>query len=169
MYKVGDRIVYGQAGVMTIVDIREEKVLNEKNTYYVLRAHDAGEGALTFVPTDNEELVSLMRPLMTKEEIEKMIIAVKESPDIQWIEDTRARSMVFKKIADSSDFTEILRMIRSIEEKITIRTESGKRSYLSDEIIMKKAKKRVYSEFSAVLDLDYEQTDNYIRYMMSQK
>ncbi len=169
MYKVGDRIVYGQAGVMTVVDIREETVLNERKTYYVLRAFDAGEGALTFVPTDNGELVSLMRPLMKKEEIEKMLSAVKSFPDFQWIEDSRARSLAFKKIVDTDDIPELLRMIMAIEEKIAMRTESGKRSYLSDEVIMKKAKKRLYSEFSAVLGLSYEQTENYVSYMLKQK
>lgn len=169
MYKVGDRIVYGQAGVMTVVDIRDETVLNEKKTYFVLRAFDAGEGTLTFVPTDNEMLISLMRPLMTKEEIEKTITAVKESPDFQWIEDSRVRSLSFKKIADSSDFIEILRMIRAIEERIEMRGEMGKKSYLSDEVILKKAKKRIYSEFSVVLGLDYDQTENYVRHMLTTK
>lgn len=162
MYKVGDRIVYGQAGVMTVVDIRDETVLSERKTYYVLRAVDAGEGALTFVPTDKESLVSLMRPLMSRFQIDEILSEVKASPNFIWIEDPRVRAQAFKKLVDSGDFVELLRMIKAIEERINIRTETGKRSYISDEMIMNKAKKRIYSEFSAVLGLDYEETEKYV-------
>lgn len=162
MYKTGDKIVYGQAGVMTVVDIREETVLSERKTYYVLKAVDAGEGALTFVPTDNADLVSLMRPLMSRFQIDKILSEVKASPDFIWIEDPRVRAQAFKKLLDSGNFAELLRMIKAVRERINKHIEIGKRSYISDEVIMNKAKKRIYSEFSAVLGLDYEETEKYV-------
>ena len=166
MYKIGDKIVYGQSGVMTVVDIREEKVLSEKKKYYVLKSPDAGEGALTFVPVDNEGLLSLMRPLMKPSEIDEILSSVKESPQFQWIEDARIRATALKKLVDTGEVSDILRMIKAVEEKIALRTETGKRSYLSDEVIMKKAKKRIYSEFSEVLNLTFDETEKYISDML---
>ena len=53
-------------------------------------------------------------------------------------------------------------MIKAVRERINKHIEIGKRSYISDEVIMNKAKKRIYSEFSAVLGLDYEETEKYV-------
>ena len=69
MHKIGDKIMYGAGGVMTIVDIREESILDISRSYYVLRPTLSKTESLTFVPADNEKLVSAMRPLLTKEEI----------------------------------------------------------------------------------------------------
>ena len=162
MYKIGDNVVYGQNGVMTVLDIRKETVLGEERKYYVLHAHGTGEDSLTFVPCDNVRLTAEMRPLMTVEEVNVLLDEVKKAPDFAWIEDSRLRNTAFKKLLIGADYAELLRMIFAIEEKLGERAETGKRSYLSDEVIMKKAKRLVFSEFSCVLGFDYEETEQYI-------
>ena len=36
MYKIGDNIVYGSSGVMTVVDIKDDDITGELKTYYLL-------------------------------------------------------------------------------------------------------------------------------------
>ncbi len=155
MFKVGERVVYGQNGVMTVRDIREEDFLGDVRKYYVLHAEGDGNSAFTFVPCDNEKLTAQMRPLMTEKEATLLVEKAKSAPRIEWVEDSRARGNAFKKILEAGDYLDMLRMIYTIEEKLSERKDIGKRSYISDEVIMKKAKKLVFSEIDAVLGEEY--------------
>ena len=65
MHQIGDKIMYGASGIMTVVDIRDEAIGNVRRSYFVLRPTLLNTDSYTFVPTDNERLVSLMRPLLS--------------------------------------------------------------------------------------------------------
>ena len=92
MRNIGDKVVYGASGVMEIVDIRDETVLGESRKYYVLKELLSGSSSMTYVPVDNEELVSTMRPLLSRDEIIAIIREVKAAPPKEWIDDNRLRS-----------------------------------------------------------------------------
>ena len=87
MYKIGDKIMYGANGVMTIVDIRDESFADVTHSYYVLRPTLAKSESLTFVPTENEKLVASMRPLLTRDEIMSLMQSVNDLPKIDWIKE----------------------------------------------------------------------------------
>ena len=125
--------------------------------YYVLLPLGAPPSSLTVVPMDNEKLTAGMRPLLTKTEIDSIIKAAKDMPDSEWIEDSRARSERFRKIIASGDRTEIIAMINAIYKEGKRRSCDGKKNYLQDENVMKRAEKLVYSEFSAVLGIPEEE------------
>ena len=157
MLGVGDNVVYGSNGVMTIVDIRDETVGDVARKYYVLRAAGAHSDSLTFVPVDNESLVSMMRPLLTKKEILDILHSQDDAAGLEWVKDNRARSERFKKIIDSGDRAKIIAMIRSIYKTGLRRSEEGKKNYLSDENTMHRAEKLIASEFSIVLGIPEEE------------
>ena len=69
MHQIGDKIIYGAVGVMTIVDIREESIGDISRSYYVLKSTVTNSDSLTFVPTDNERLIAFMHPLLSREEL----------------------------------------------------------------------------------------------------
>ena len=73
MRNIGEYVLYGAAGVMTIVDIREESIGDISRSYYVLRSASSRTDSLTFVPADNEKLVGAMRPLLTADELDRLI------------------------------------------------------------------------------------------------
>lgn len=156
MYKIGEYVVYGGNGVMTVVDIREEPFGGEVRSYYVLREVGTNSASLTFVPTDNERLVSLMRPLLTRDEIYEVIHSLKSLSDCNWAKDSRSRSELFRQIMESGDRGSILAMIRTIYKAGLRREEEGKKNFISDENAMHKAEKLVYSEFSLVLGIPEE-------------
>lgn len=159
---VGEMVVYGSNGVMEIVDIREEVVVDVARKYYVLRAVGTRGESLTFVPVDNEKLVSMMRPLLTREEIIEIIHSADELSEPEWVGDNRLRTERFKKIIDSGNRADIIALIRLIYKAGQRRAEEGKKNFLSDENLMHKAEKLIASEFSIVLGIPEEDVPEFI-------
>ena len=85
MRKIGECVLYGVAGVMTIVDIREESIGDVSRKYYVLRSARSRSESLTFVPADNERLGGLMRSLLAKDELESLAASAKDIKPLEWI------------------------------------------------------------------------------------
>lgn len=157
MHKIGDNIVYGASGVMTVVDVREEQIGDESRKYYVLQSHGGHKDSLTFVPVDNEKLVSAMRPLLSKEKILAIIKDYPEVAEAEWINDNRARAEKFKSIIEGGDHKAIIGVIKAIQQNSLRRGEEGKKNYLSDDAAMRKAEHTLYSEFSIVLGIPEEE------------
>lgn len=162
MHSIGDCLVYGASGVMTVVDIREEMIGDDPRKYYVLKPEGVRSESLTFVPVDNERLVALMRPLLTREEIMAAIREAISAPDCSWPADNRRRSDVFKEIIESGDRAAMLAMIRTIHRAGLRREEEGKKNYLADENAMRKAMKLISSEFSLVLGIAEEDVFDFV-------
>ena len=154
MYKIGENLLYGSSGVMSVVDIREEHVGDAPRSYYVLRSALGRSESLVFVPTDNEKLTSFMHPLLTKEEIAALMSESIDLSLIQWNDNSRARTEYFKRILESGDRRAILAMMRAIYESGVKRLEIGKKNFLSDENVSQKAEKLLASEISVVLGID---------------
>ena len=165
MHKVGEKIMYGATGLMRIVDIREETVLDEARKYYVLEELGARSASKTFVPVDNKKLVSSMRPLLTKEEIGELLTKIKEKrlSGVEWHNDNRMRSEQFKRIIESGDREAIISIIRSVYENGVKRQQEGKKNYLADENLMRKAERLISVEFAEVLGISEDDVSEYIR------
>ncbi len=162
MHKIGDKIMYGAGGVMTIVDIREEAIGDVSRSYYILRPTLARTESFTYVPVDNDMLVAAMRPLLTKDEIVSLLHSAKDLPDIDWIEENRARQEYFKRIMESGDRGRMIAMIRAIDENGLRREAEGKKNFLADENARAKAEKLLYSEFSVVLGISEEEVRDFV-------
>ncbi len=162
MYSIGDKIVYGTVGVMEIADITEQEIGGRSEKYYVLKEYGTSSSSLTYVPLDNVFLVSQMRELLSPEEIDGIIKAAKKEPLIDWIEDNRARSNEYKRILSEGDHIKILSMIKTVNDTGRKREEEGKRNYLADEAVMKKAERLISTEFSISLGIPETEVFDYI-------
>lgn len=165
MHKVGEKIMYGGTGLMEIVDVREETVADTPRKYYVLRELHSKSTSQIYVPVDNKKLVASMRPLITRREIDELLLKAKENKlsSIEWQQDNRVRSETFKKIIESGDREGILSLIRTVYENGQKRQEAGKKNYLADENLMRKAERLIAEEFSEVLDIPEEEVSDYIK------
>lgn len=162
MHKIGDKIIYGASGVMTIVDIREESVGDVSRSYYVLIPTNGRSTSLTFVPADNEKLLSSMYPLLTKDEARELIRKSREVEPIGWINENRARGEFFKRVMESGDRLQMYAMIRAIDESAKRREAIGKKNFLTDETARHKAIRLLYSEFAIVFDIPEEEVEGLI-------
>ena len=153
MHEVGEKVVYGSNGIMEIVDIKEEVVDGSTKKYYVLCEYASSSDSQTYVPLENKKLVKSMRRLLTVDEARALISRAGDVLPIEWQEDNRIRSEKFRKIIDSGDRDKIVAMIKAIYQNGERRRLSGKKNYLADESVVKRAEKMLTSELSAVLDI----------------
>ena len=163
MYGIGDKVVYGAFGVMEIVDITEQTIGDTPRKYYVMKEYSSQSPSLTYVPLDNEALVGQMQPLLSKDEIPAVIRKAKQMAPLEWIEDNRARSESYKKILSSADRATLLAMIETVYRTGLRREEEGKKNYIADENIMKKAQKIISEEFSIVLGIPENEVSELIK------
>ena len=153
MYSIGEKVVYGAMGVMEIVDLAEQTIGDVARKYYVMKEYSSPTASLTYVPVDNEMLTSQLQPLLTKEEIIAVIREAKSTQPIAWIEENRARSEAYKRILATADRVQLLAMIRMVYETGLRREAEGKKNFVADENVMRKAQKNIATEFSLVLGI----------------
>lgn len=161
MYQVGETVFYGTEGVCRVAEICEMKISPEKAEYYVLRPVYR-EGTTVFVPTQNELLVSRMRPLLTVEQIDRMIEEVNRE-DEDWIEDAAERKAEFQRILLSADRRELLGMVRTLYIRRQNLQTCGKHLRTNDEQMLRDAEKLLDDEFSVVLGIKPREVPEYIR------
>lgn len=157
MYSIGNKVMYGASGVMTVIDIRDESFGDSSRSYYVLRPTLARTESFTFVPTDNERLVASMRYLLSGDEIGDLLKSAADIPAVDWIPENRARQEFYKKITESGDLRSMIAMIHRINDCGRLREMEGKKNFLSDENAKAKAQRLIISEISVSLDIPEEE------------
>ncbi len=163
MHSIGDMIIYGAYGVMKIVDIREESVGDQKRKYYVLYDMSSISNSHVFVPVDNKKLTSSMHGILTKDAALELISRIKDVPVMPWNGDNRARLDGFKRVVESGDREGILSIIKTVYENGIRRSEEGKKNYLADEALMRKAKKLIEAELAIALEMDESEVEGFIK------
>lgn len=161
MYQAGETVFYGTEGVCRVEEIRDMKVGRETAAYYVLRPIYR-EGSVVYVPVQNELLVSRMRPLLTKKQIDRMIDEVNEE-DEDWIDDASERKAEFQRILVSADRRELLSMVRVLFLRRQNLQTCGKRLRANDEQMLRDAERLLDDEFAVVLNIRPREVAEYIR------
>ena len=74
----GSYVVYGTNGICIIEDRTLMSFISgeKKSPYYILRPVSSLESTI-FVPIDNDQLMAKLRPLMTKEEIDALLLGMR--------------------------------------------------------------------------------------------
>lgn len=153
MYNIGDNIVYGMSGIMTIVDIKNINLTGEAKDYYLLCDYGKSGSSVTYVPMDNPKLIENMHRLLSPDEIRDAIAEARLLSDVEWIPDSRQRSEAYRQIIRSARRSEILAMIRTVHNTGLSRAAIGKKNFLADEGVMQKAESVIITEFSISLGI----------------
>ena len=149
MFSVGETVVYSIHGVCKIKDISLLKFGNEKRKYYILCPVGDGKSTL-YVPLDNENLLSQMRPVMSREEIDLLIGSVSQDKT-EWIEDAVSRKEYCDRILKSGNRKELMQLIEMLYLKQEELKSKNKHFHIADERCLKDAEKLLYDEFSFTL------------------
>ena len=159
-------VVYGTNGICMIEDVTEMRFAAgmEKNTYYILKPVSANASTL-FVPADNEKLMAKMRKLMTKEEIDSLLLGM-QGKEITWTSDRRARNEMFHDIMIKGVTEELLLMIGCIYKRKIELLETNRKLPTTDNNVLKSAEKLVEEEFAHVLGIDKKDVVKYIRNLL---
>lgn len=160
MYKVGDVFVYGSNGACQITDIKEEKFARDTKVYYILSPFFDSRETI-FVPVDNESLTGKMKEVLSRDEIMEMIKSIPDCENI-WDDNANTRREEYKKIINSADRKELLKLIKTLHEKKTTLEGTGKNLSVSDEKYYRKAQSIIHSEIAMVLQLEMKEVEHFI-------
>lgn len=157
---INDYVNYKTQGVCKIEDLRPMKFDpdSREREYYILRpVHQ--DSFRIFVPADNQTLIDQMRPVLSPEEIDRIILSVKDQ-SLTWEKDRKARSARFQEILSRRDERELLMLISCLYLK-SKETANGLSS--TDTQILKKAELIIEQEFAFSLKISMQSVGIYIR------
>ncbi len=162
-FDIGEYISYGINGMCNIEDIRPMQLSQsvEKMMYYILRPESNPKSTI-FVPVNNQKLVSKMRELMTKDEINAMLVRMKDRT-LEWEKDVRFRTESFHEILSNGVNQDLILMIRCLHRKRQELVQLGKKLPARDSNTLKTAERLVEEEFAHVLHIKCEEVSDYIR------
>ena len=156
MFEIGSYVIYRAEGVCKISDIRKESfgAVGAEGEYYILSPVN-DEKSTVFVPLDNDFLLSMMRPLMSAEEISRTVAELKHER-MAWIPECRARNARYKEVLALGDRRELIVLINTVCDRNEQLLSQGKKPTSTDENAMRRAQRLLYEEFSATTDLERE-------------
>ena len=165
-YEKGNFVVYGTTGICVIDDVTEMSFMAgmEKSRYYVLKPEHSSDSKV-YVPAANEILMSKLRPLLTRQEIDMLLTGMRDK-ELEWETDRRLRTEKFHEILTNGVTESLLLMIRSIYLKKNELENMGRKLAASDMNTLKTAEKLVEEEFACVLGIEKKDVGAYIRSMI---
>ncbi len=166
MFSIGSHVIYRAEGVCVITDIREESfgAIGTKNMYYILSPL-GDDRSVMFVPVDNEKLCSMIRPLLSAEEIMTLTSELRHER-MEWIPDIRARNQRYREILSLGDRRDIIVLANTVMAIKREGKESDKRLTGTDENALCRAKQMLYDEFTATAKIRTE--DDVLRLLLGE-
>lgn len=160
MYQKDCVVIYGLHGVCRIADITIKDFSGQEETYYILKPI-FDDRSTFFVPVKNDSAQKL-RPLLSIEEV-KLLIESISGQDVIGIEDEKHRKDAYKKIIESGDRGEMMRLIKTLYVRKEEQQKAGKKQHIIDEHFMKEAESILYDEFAYVLQIEKDDIVPYIK------
>ena len=162
MFKFGvnDIVFYGTTGVCRVDGVDDVKLGRETKQYYVLTPVSQG-GSTVFVPTDNEVLLSRVRKVLTKSEIQNIISNLPADAEV-WSNNPAERVRIYAEVLKSGDRGQILLSVRTLLTHRRALSATGKKLHITDERALRDAQRLLIDEFSYVLGVEPNEAEEYI-------
>ncbi len=160
-FKMNDLVVYGKNGLCIVEDIKKMDFAGEADVYYILKPK-SNTHSTVYVPAGNPRLVSKLRSVLSKGEIDEILSSCCNEEDIVWPDIKNERHELFANILSECDTKELLKLIRCIHGKKQERNELGKDLASGDENVLKTAQRLIEEEFCVALDCSAEEVNKYI-------
>lgn len=154
MYKIGDYVVY-KKDVCIIKEIRKNS-LNNGEYYLLIPIND--DSLKIDVPVANN--LNNIRNLITKNEIKEII---KEIPNIQELNcNSKLIESEYKKLLKDGSFEGLIKIIKTTYLRNKERIINKKKKGDKDDYYFNLAEKYLYTEFSVVLGMSFDETKDYV-------
>ncbi len=160
MFKIGEYIVYGLNGVCRVEEIgpMDMSGIDNDTVYYTLLPLYT-KGSRVFTPVDNQRVV--MRPVISKDEVCRLIDEMDRIEEIEVVDDKR-RELAYKEAVKSCDCRELIRVINTTRKRKAERLAQGKKMSACDERYLKQAQDTLYGEFAISLKISKDEVEEYI-------
>lgn len=152
-YNIGDYIVYKR----DVCRIKQLKNDSNGREYYVLSPIDDGSLIIN-VPVSND--FGYIRRLIGKDEINNIINNISSIEPLDY-GDKRLEGM-YKELINSGTHEDLIKVIKTAYLRNKERIDNNKKISDKDNMYFNKAEKYLYSEFSIVLGISFDDVKNYI-------
>ncbi len=159
-FNIGEHVLYSKDGVCVVEDIAPLDFSAGK-PYYILKPVNS-KGSTVYVPTDSEKLVSKMHRLISKEEIDELLLNAR-GKNIKWIDQKAERNEYFNSIIAEANREQIVLLVRCLYLKKSEKIAQKKRLSTADENILKVAERMINEEFAYALSCPEDKVGDYIR------
>ena len=152
VFKIGDLIIYGNAGVCKVVDIGKPPMtgIPEGQDYYTLAPYYS-EKSMIFTPCDNEKVI--MRPIVSRDEANELINNI-GNIDYLGITDEKKREDCYKENIKTCDLENFISLIKTIYVRKQQRISEGKKVTASDEKYFQLAEDKLLGELAIALEME---------------
>ena len=156
MYKIGEKIIYGENGVCTVEKIAPLNMSGaQKEKLYYHLTPLVGSGTY-FTPVDT---TAFMRPIISREEAEALIDAIPGIPPAI-CNDSRFNHVdaFYRELFKLHSNEALVSVIKGLRCRMAEKKTRSTRA----EATMKRAKDILHGELSVALDMDFSQVEGYI-------
>ncbi len=160
MFGIGKVVVYGSRGVFRVLSDVEMDIAGQKISYHALQPLYSSNSTV-YVPTDNKELISKIRPTLTKEQLEASIKAA-EIGDFTWIDNDNLRRTKFKELLSLGEINVTLRLIKLLKTKKQELTSRGKKLRQIDERHLEDALSPITEEMQYAGNISREKAEELV-------
>lgn len=160
MFNVGDLVIYSGEGVCRVEAIGTPVIAGAASgrLYYTLApVYRTGR---IFSPVDSGVF---MRPVITREEAERLILAIPEAEgEVCDNRNIRFLSEHYQERMRRHDCLELVKVIKAVYKKRLMAMEKGKKLGQIDERYMKRAEDMLYGELAVALEIPRDKVLGYI-------
>ncbi len=161
MYQAGDKVVYGMHGVCIVADL-EKRLVDGKETIYLVLEPVGQQGSRYLVPTHNAAAMGKVHSVLNRAEMESLLLS-EEVRSGGWIADEGQRKQCYRELITSADRKRLLQMICSLYRYRRLQAAAGKKFHMSDENFLRDAEKLLCSELSITLEIPLNEAREYLR------
>lgn len=152
MYRVNDYVVY-KRDVCKVVEIKERYFRNLD--YYILCPLNDSTLKVQ-IPTNNK----FLRDVLSSDRVEEIINNI---PNINIIDaDSKLMESEYKRLLNSDKHEDLIKIIKTSYLRNKEREENKRKISDKDKYYFDKAEKLLYSEFCIALNMDYDETKEYV-------
>lgn len=152
---INDHVYYTLNGICEVSNIQKLKIGKEEKEYYILTPLNTS--TTLFVPTDNKEVLSKIKKILKKDEIDNLI---KESKNInlEWYKNSKDRNIYFQNLMKQDDLKTSIAIINLIYTK---QKEDTKVSP-NDLQVLSTVQNLIHSSLSYSLNISKDEVKDYI-------
>ena len=160
MFKKGEYVIYGNAGVCQIIDISTSNMHGapKDKLYYILEPVNQNSSRV-FSPIDNKKVI--IRKLMSKQDVETLISDIPNIKELL-VEDEKLREQTYKDCIKSCQCRKLLSLMKTIYQRKEERLNQGKKLSATDEKYFKLAQDNLQTELSISLEIPVNEMERYI-------
>ncbi len=160
-FEVGTKLLYSVHGVCNVVSIQQRRVDRKMVEFYELSPVDQPESRF-YIPTGNPAAVAKLHPVMSREELDALLVSVRGQSD-GWIPDENRRKQHYRDLMSGLDRKAMFSMVSALLQHKKQQMLAGRKLHLCDENFLRDAQKLIAGEFSLVLGLPKEEIGQYIQ------